>query len=88
MNSIEELIEKVVDKKVDEKLAKITHLNQECSDQNRFMTIAEAAKFIKVSTRTIYNYLDTGVFNRIYFGNSVRIDKMEIISFANLQKAS
>ena len=88
MDSIEKFIEKIVDMRVDEKLAKIKQDRSQLLEEDRYLTVTEAAKFIKVSTRTIYNYLDSGVFNRIYFGGSVRIDKLEIIEFANRQKSA
>ncbi|MBT8231344.1 MAG: helix-turn-helix domain-containing protein [Bacteroidia bacterium] len=88
MNSIEKRIEEIIDMKVNEKLNRIKQNISEQSNQNRYMTIAETAKFIKVTPRTIYNYLDDGVFSRIYFGSSIRIDKEEIIDFANRQKTA
>lgn len=88
MKVIEDYIEKVVDMKVDQKMADQQTDNCLESDPNRFMTIKQTAEYLKVSVRSIHNYFKSGVLTKIYFGDSPRIDKMEIIAFANLQKAS
>lgn len=77
----------MVNMKVDQRMTEKKINNCLESDPDRWMTIPETAKYIKVSTRTIYNYLKSGVLQQVYFGNSLRIDKIEIIAFANLQKA-
>ncbi|MEM7125659.1 MAG: helix-turn-helix domain-containing protein [Chloroflexota bacterium] len=32
----------------------------ECSEENRWYTVAEAAEYLRVTTATIYNYMKSG----------------------------
>lgn len=88
MRVIEDYIEKMIDLKVEERMAENNNANCLESDPNRFMTINETAEYLKVSVRSIHNYFKSGVLTKIYFGDSPRVDKMEIIAFADLQRAS
>ncbi len=86
---LETLIEKMIDQKIDQKIKMMGTKECDPNDATRYITVGKAASYIGVTKRTIYNYLNGGIFNRIYFGNSIRIDKCEIIKFANSQiKAS
>lgn len=82
---IDNFIENMIDQKIDQKMLMMGSKECDPNDDTRYFTVEQAAKYIGVSKRSIYNYLDNGLFNRIYFGNSIRIDKCEIIQFANSQ---
>lgn len=83
---IETKISQMVEAIVDQRINQIP--KRDCDDEppNRYLTVRQAAEYLNVHVRSVYNYLRDGLFNKIYFGNSLRIDKEEIIDFANQQK--
>ena len=46
--------------------------------QNRIMTVAEVSEYLRLTERTIYTLLETGILPGAKFGNSWRIDREQL----------
>lgn len=54
--------------------------------QNQLFTPEDAAKFLKVSKKSVYNYRRSGKLNSLEFAGSVRYTEKDLLEFASADK--
>lgn len=69
--------------KLDTILNSINSMPMSETEENEYMTIAEAAKFLSVSERTIERYLDKGTLRRSKLGRLTRLHRSEVKSLVD-----
>lgn len=48
------------------------------NDKDRFMTVTEVRQMLRLSKRTVYNLLETGVIPGVQLGRDWRIDRSQL----------
>lgn len=49
-------------------------------DEMEYLTIPASAKYLKKTVRTIYNWIDQGILQRYYIGDSPYLKKSDLIN--------